>query len=170
MSHPQTRPNQSTGPHAARHMPRQTGIHRHEDPPRHAAQNYRDTHLDKCSQEHTATHTRSHTKRRKHTERHNRRASHKLHHGAHQQHSTHVQVSPAHAHSAHSQHTSSLSFAIHLPLNRDLDLGRAELTHSHMLPAVLCPFPHISQACLQNPPAQSGYRRTVSLGLTSLPI
>lgn len=57
VSHPQTRPNQSTGPHAAKHMVHQTGIHRVEDPPHHTAQTYRDTRLDKRSQEHTAAHT-----------------------------------------------------------------------------------------------------------------
>jgi hypothetical protein len=143
VSHPQTRPNQSTGPHAAKHMAHQTGIHRVEDPPHHTAQKYRDTRLDKRSQEHTATHTHGHTPRDTNTQGLCRRASHTLHYRTHRHHSTCMHVSPEHTHSAHSQQTSSLCFAIHLPLNRNLYLVHAELTHSRVLPGCTLPFsPH----------------------------
>lgn len=163
VSHPQTRPNQSTGPHAAKHMLHQTGMHRAEDPPHHTAQKYTDTHPDEHSQEHAPPHTRAHTKRPKHTETPSGTTGMQAASSTrkHTDTITHMCTYPQHVPISSQPQTSAFSTA----LGQGCALGtRTAYTFPHAAWPLSAPSPRV----VENPPTESGYRRIMSLGITLL--
>lgn len=175
VSHPQTRPNQSTGPHAGKHMLCHTDAvtdtqkDTNTDPQSHR---YKDT--SRRLQKHTQRHTHKYTLTQE-IQTHTSTQSHKRHtNHVHTDRNTDTMTHMCtHSQYTHSQFTATSSLLeIHLPLNVDTYAWMLKyLTHSHWQ-SQLCPpsspLPYLP--ILAQRTFSLGHRRMMFLEVTSSPL